>query len=251
MTIPIKECHKDGSYLFTIGQARIHAGSRRTQYDNFQLCINLLGTSEQDFIFSQNKEVGSRFKRTQKILHIEQKPEIIFNWPDGSAPVLTKKEWLVFIEELSAIKGNVLIHCWGGHGRTGTLLAILGFLSGAMKGDCIKYLRERYCEKAVETEAQFKYLEKTIGLTTNEKPSKPFLVHPVVIGVTCDNVYETEQIVMSIPTNRAVTCLTCNRTLDEAVFYEVRKDGGPRMGTCWTCRAKSLEGSDKYYDRLY
>jgi hypothetical protein len=211
------------------------------------LCINLLGTSEQDFIFSQNKEVRSRFKKTQKILQIEQKPEIIFNWPDGSAPVLTKKEWLIFIEELSAIKGNILIHCWGGHGRTGTLLALLGFLSGALKGDCVKYLRKRYCEKAVETEAQFVYLKETIGITTEEKASKPFLMQPMVIGAIENYSLYSDAISTAIPANRAVTCLTCNRTLDESSFYEVRKDDGPRMGTCWACRTKSIEWAGGYY----
>jgi hypothetical protein len=250
MTTPTKDCHKDGLYLFNIGQAKIHAGSRRTHYGDFQLCINLLGSSEQDFIISCNKEIGSKFKKTQDILHIKQKPEIIFNWPDGSAPTLSKKEWQIFIKELSAIEGNVLIHCWGGHGRTGTLLAILGFLSGTLKGDCIKQIRNLYCEKAVETEVQFAYLKGTIGITTKEKASKPFLMQPRVIGAIETYSLYSDTSYISTPTDRAVTCLTCNRTLDEAVFYEVRKDDGPRMGTCWTCRAKSIDWSDKYYDKL-
>ena len=61
---------------------------------------------------------------------------------------------------------NVLVACQGGHGRTGTVLSCLIMAAGVIpaKNDPITWLRERYCEKAVESQDQIDYIEYIWGL---------------------------------------------------------------------------------------
>jgi hypothetical protein len=61
----------------------------------------------------------------------------------------------------------------GGHGRTGTTLAILAHLSGACgTADPVQWVRETYCQDAVETRSQIDYLVHEIGLTTGQGGTK-------------------------------------------------------------------------------
>jgi len=58
---------------------------------------------------------------------------------------------------------SVHVGCLGGHGRTGMVLAALvSTLSG--NADAITYVREFYCEKAVETKGQVDWLAKHFGI---------------------------------------------------------------------------------------
>ncbi|OGG58709.1 hypothetical protein A2765_00100 [Candidatus Kaiserbacteria bacterium RIFCSPHIGHO2_01_FULL_56_24] len=68
------------------------------------------------------------------------------NWRQGVEDV---------IKELEAGR-RVLSFCQGGHGRTGTLLASLVALLESVEQtpDPIEAVRERYCDRAVETRAQ-------------------------------------------------------------------------------------------------
>ena len=61
------------------------------------------------------------------------------------------------MEEIQRFK-RVLVRCLGGHGRTGTVLAVLAGLSG-IDYPC-KFIRERYCEKAIEREEQKRYVKQ-------------------------------------------------------------------------------------------
>lgn len=55
--------------------------------------------------------------------------------------------------------------CMGGHGRTGTFLAAVVAQMAGMK-DAIQYVRKHYCEKAVETNTQIKFLMKEFGVSS-------------------------------------------------------------------------------------
>lgn len=69
-------------------------------------------------------------------------------------------EWLAV--QLIADK-LVHIGCIGGHGRTGTVLAALvKHMTG--NEDAITYVRENYCEKAVESQVQIDFLNKHFGI---------------------------------------------------------------------------------------
>jgi hypothetical protein len=53
---------------------------------------------------------------------------------------------------------RVEVGCLGGHGRTGTALAVLAVLSGAPPDEAVAWVRTYYCNQAVETEDQFAFV---------------------------------------------------------------------------------------------
>ena len=58
-----------------------------------------------------------------------------------------------------------MFYCQGGHGRTGTALAIIGALSNCIPPgvDPVAEVRRRYCDLAVESAAQIEYIEAITG----------------------------------------------------------------------------------------
>lgn len=85
---------------------------------------------------------------------------------DGCAPpnpARFKKmiEWLA--AQLAEGK-EIAMGCLGGHGRTGTVLSAL--VAHVTKNpDAIKWVRDNYCKKAVESKDQVDFLVKHYGLT--------------------------------------------------------------------------------------
>lgn len=69
---------------------------------------------------------------------------------------------------------KVHVGCIGGHGRTGTMLAALASVMLGEK-DAIIYVRENYCVKAVESQAQINFLHDQFGIT-KVKPTKDYSV---------------------------------------------------------------------------
>lgn len=99
-------------------------------------------------------------------------PTISLDWPDFRILEVQNEFWdaladgvLAFAKEFVAESGatecEVLIACQGGHGRTGTALALLGTLLGAWPPSerIILDLRKVYCEKAVESTEQLCLIE--------------------------------------------------------------------------------------------
>lgn len=69
-------------------------------------------------------------------------------------------EWL----SVQLIAGKkVHLGCIGGHGRTGTVLAALVKHMTGME-DAITYVRENYCQKAVEAACQVRFLNEHFGI---------------------------------------------------------------------------------------
>jgi hypothetical protein len=76
-------------------------------------------------------------------------------WPDLTQTLLDMSK----VEPL-----DVIVVCMGGHGRTGTVVSILAFLLGLTNyEDPIRWLRRVYCENAVESEKQAKYVYEVCG----------------------------------------------------------------------------------------
>lgn len=81
-------------------------------------------------------------------------------------------EWLG--NQLHAGK-QLHVGCIGGHGRTGMVLtALVKTLTD--EEDPLKYVREHYCKKAVETQAQIEFLVEHFGI----KPGEPTKLPPPV-----------------------------------------------------------------------
>jgi hypothetical protein len=61
---------------------------------------------------------------------------------------------------------RVEIACWGGHGRTGTALAIIAVMDGVPPGQAVSFVREHYNRRAVETPWQRWYVSRVAGRMT-------------------------------------------------------------------------------------
>lgn len=90
-------------------------------------------------------------------------------------PVEFKKmiDWLAV--QLTAQK---IVHmgCIGGHGRTGLVLAALVAKMMPDEPDAIGYVRKNYCQKAVESMSQVKFLQEHFGVK-EAQPAKMSSMH--------------------------------------------------------------------------
>lgn len=89
---------------------------------------------------------------------------VLFEIPDMTAPknIDEFKALLLWTETQLADGKKVHAGCIGGHGRTGTFFAAL--VSRFGEQDAITYVRAHYCQKAVESEEQIKFLQKHFGV---------------------------------------------------------------------------------------
>lgn len=74
-------------------------------------------------------------------------------WPMLAAPP-DLDELLGYLREIRAVLrtgGTAEVFCFGGHGRTGTVLACLAVLDGEEPAAAIERLRRDYCQRAVST----------------------------------------------------------------------------------------------------
>jgi len=100
----------------------------------------------------------------------------MYPWNDGPIAVFFKiqdmstpkdpdefKKMIKWLADKVLEGEKVHVGCIGGHGRTGMVLSALVYeLTG--NNDAIAYVREHYCEKAVETDTQINFLHKHFGL---------------------------------------------------------------------------------------
>jgi len=74
------------------------------------------------------------------------------------------------------VKGKAAIFCMGGHGRTGTALSALAQVSAYApaieSGDIVTWVREVYCQDAVETQPQIDYLQRVLKVATTATSSR-------------------------------------------------------------------------------
>jgi len=87
---------------------------------------------------------------------------------------MVAQDWEALANDLLALKKPVFVACLGGHGRTGTALAILLDLWGAIPSDedPVRFVRTAYCPEAVETQGQYEYVAKMTGRTLTYEPVK-------------------------------------------------------------------------------
>jgi hypothetical protein len=123
---------------------------------------------------------GIAMRRLQT--RMRKQPRIILDWPDMKASRMSVEDWTALAEDLKGLKSALFVACLGGHGRTGTTLAILADLWGAVpiEDDPVQFVRKAYCEEAVETQAQYEYVARVTGRTLVYRPkSSPIVPTPL------------------------------------------------------------------------
>lgn len=98
-------------------------------------------------------------------------PTLSLTWPDRGVLDVDVDFWRDLwdsLRDLAAaredLETSVVVACEGGHGRTGTFLAALGLVSGALipHPGLLKTLRASYCQRAVESQVQKDFLEELV-----------------------------------------------------------------------------------------
>jgi hypothetical protein len=110
------------------------------------------------------KELEDRYSLDCSVIRIQ--------WVDGGVPTLSPLFWHKLADWLETQGKTVIVTCMGGHGRTGTALAILaGIYRLHGTSDIGEWVRSRHCSHAIETTSQVDYIEEVLGERTAVKPS--------------------------------------------------------------------------------
>lgn len=97
--------------------------------------------------------------------------ELQIDWPDYGVTNLPYEFWRDLLAYLQDNKLKALVFCLGGHGRTGTALAVLLELSlGYHPQQAIEHLRTHYCTEAVESTSQLEYIREMAYASGQARP---------------------------------------------------------------------------------
>lgn len=159
--------HKDLKEVMRIGKATLWAGGERDVPSgvDWALEICLLGHSRGGFTppVRLNKEAAHILPPS--LSTFAPVPMMTVDWSDGGVPGMGKVWWREMYSAIGKLEGDVVVYCMGGHGRTGTFLAIMAALAGKKyKGCPVLWVRKNYCDKAVETSSQIEYVEQMTGV---------------------------------------------------------------------------------------
>ena len=98
-------------------------------------------------------------------------PMLTLAWSDAGVPALPISYWEALLTFLKDFRQDVYFCCEGGHGRTGTALAIIYGLACKKVVDPVAVIRKCYCDEAVETMVQIEYVEDITGQQVNVQSS--------------------------------------------------------------------------------
>lgn len=89
-------------------------------------------------------------------------PAAQMEWPDFGVPTDAEAADAVIEDAFArAQRGEAVeVACVGGHGRTGTLLACMAVLAGVRPDDAVSWVRQHYCERAVQEPSQAYWMER-------------------------------------------------------------------------------------------
>lgn len=171
-------CHEGPKKVMHIGQADIFAGSLAEVHGDtdWDLMIRILTDDIDRQLFNtvRMNEQAKRILPPELMALAEPPPILDLDWPDYGIPKYTREWWLCLNAALRKLgPANVVIFCYGGHGRTGTALSILAGLNAKIiRGrDPVQWVRNRYCHKAVETASQIAYVKQITGLDVESRGS--------------------------------------------------------------------------------
>ncbi len=181
-----KDCtHGDEACLvFHVGkgkgkkkQVEVWAGSKNElkEKNGWALVISAVGYAEflknPISVNAEAKEIGL----PTALFTFSPPPCIGIEWPDRGVPNLERQWWRTLADAIIRLEpgSKVGLCCLGGHGRTGTMLAILSVLFGVIKGKkCpVAWVRKNYCKEAVESRDQRDYIEYVTDVKVTAAPS--------------------------------------------------------------------------------
>ena len=166
------ECHEGTKKVFTdpISKLDFYGGGKFKDLviHRNHLIISLLGSSPSDSIRWSCVNSASEKLDKYKLSVIE------IDWSDGDALNFKKDFWIDLLSVIRTEKKDVTIYCLGGHGRTGTALSILASMCGVTDKDPVQYIRDKYCNKVVETQSQIDYIEEITDKVVSCKPKHIF-----------------------------------------------------------------------------
>lgn len=182
-----KGCHNGPNKILSNNGLEISGASLFEAEDSFykfDLVISLgivpNPTKKKDVSKSKLRSIGL-VRVIEKYIH--QPEHLVLDWPDFNIPNLSKDFWVELVRVLKKKgrdrdrfngKYKVMVHCQGGHGRTGTCLAILGTLIEGWDKDVIGKVRKLHCKNSVENKKQIGYVEKITGVECEGEGSKNY-----------------------------------------------------------------------------
>jgi hypothetical protein len=163
--VPYKPCHTGVKFVGKIGKTSLFAGKAQdcyTQSERFDLLMTADDTPKAlttGPLMKANSRATVMLPRA--ILNQPECGILNLGWKDGGVPALGRELfWEPLVEYLMATELRFAVGCLGGHGRTGTMLSILAALGGLVpeKTCPVNWIREHYCDEAVETSRQIGYI---------------------------------------------------------------------------------------------
>ncbi len=87
---------------------------------------------------------------------------VMLEWPDFGVPADRETADLEIRAAFARARAGerVEVACVGGHGRTGTVLAAMAILAGVPGGEAVRWVRETYCQRAVQEPSQQYWIER-------------------------------------------------------------------------------------------
>ena len=145
--------------------------------------------SDSDIVFDLARSIKSNIKMNEAAkanpiftrLCKADTPFVEIDWPDFGIPKLNVEFWddlIDVLKEFTAEHDSKTVRatfcCMGGHGRTGTALAILAYKFDTcdVGQSPVAKVRADYCERTVECESQLRYIEAMCDIVLTDKPSK-------------------------------------------------------------------------------
>ena len=126
------------------------------------------------FVLAQgrlNLVPSERFRTPDFAVYLDERwtkdPEVtwpyrLIAWPDFGLPEKEAEVFDVVRHVHSRAKGGELVEvaCYGGLGRTGTVLSCLAIVAGVEAASAVAWIREHYDQRAVETDEQHAFIAR-------------------------------------------------------------------------------------------
>lgn len=171
-------CHSGTKAILSYGNATLYAGGevRRGRPDTGWAAIDLASIpavdyfEDYDMVTGMNESGKEAFSNTLSVARrYNAGPRLSFPIPDYGVPQVGLDVWETLANDIATLMEqgtNVYIGCTGGHGRTGLAVSIIAGLlrSDITLDDPVTWLREVYCDNAVETSEQIQYVFDILGL---------------------------------------------------------------------------------------